>query len=172
MQPAPSTPPAYSMTFRIPRLSVTLLIATTLLIGCGQEEPAPTPDSSPATDALDVTSAPEGAVSYIISPTDGATVESPFLVQFGLTAMGVAPAAVEVANTGHHHLLIDVEELPSLDEPLPATDNIRHFGGGQTETVLDLPPGTHTLQLILGNPAHIPHDPPVISEKITIEVIE
>jgi len=160
------------MTFHIPRPPTALLIATMLLFGCGQDESATTTDSTPATEALDLTSAPEGAVAYIISPTDGETVESPFLVQFGLSSMGVAPAAVEVENTGHHHLLIDVEELPSLDEPLPATDNIRHFGGGQTETVLDLPPGTHTLQILLGNYAHVPHDPPVVSEKITIEVVE
>lgn len=163
------------MTFQVPRLSSVLLILTLLLVGCGQDESATTADPASAdvaADALELRATPDGAAAYIISPADGETVESPFLVQFGLTSMGVAPAAVQVENTGHHHLMIDVDELPALDQPLPSTDNIRHFGAGQTETVLDLAPGTHTLQLILGNFAHTPHDPPVMSERITIEVIE
>lgn len=152
-----------------------LLFPVLLLSACGQQESESAADpatAAPSASSPELRAAPEGAAAYIISPADGATVESPFLVQFGLTSMGVAPAAVQTENTGHHHLLVDVDELPPLDEPLPATDNIRHFGAGQTEAVLDLPPGTHTLQLILGNFAHIPHDPPVLSEKITIEVIE
>ena len=84
--------------------------------------------------------------------------------------MGVAPAGVDAANTGHHHLLIDVETLPPMDTPLPKTEQVRHFGGGQTETILDLPTGKHTLQLVLGNFSHVPHNPPVMSEKITITV--
>jgi hypothetical protein len=86
--------------------------------------------------------------------------------------MGVAPAGVKADNTGHHHLLIDVDTLPPDDQPLPATDQIRHFGGGQTETMLDLPPGRHTLQLVLGDASHVPHDPPVRSQRITITVTE
>lgn len=113
---------------------------------------------------------PEGARAYIIAPTDGATVSSPFTVRFGLKGMGIAPAGIDQPNTGHHHLLIDVAELPRVDIPMPATDQIRHFGGGQTETDLTLPPGTHTLQLVLGNHLHVPHDPPVVSEKITVTV--
>jgi hypothetical protein len=118
------------------------------------------------------TKAPEGAKVYIISPKDGATVTSPFVVEFGLKGMGVAPAGVTNANTGHHHLLIDVATLPDLDKPLTTTDpdHIKHFGGGQTETTLTLPPGKHTLQLVLGDAAHMPHDKPVISEKITVTV--
>jgi hypothetical protein len=85
--------------------------------------------------------------------------------------MGVAPAGVTSPNTGHHHLLIDVAELPADNLPLPTTDQIRHFGLGQTETSLELPPGQHTLQLVLGDALHIPHDPPVRSDKITITVV-
>ncbi len=113
---------------------------------------------------------PGNAKAYIIAPTDGQTVSQTFKVVFGLSGMGVAPAGIEKDNTGHHHLLIDTEELPDMNMPLPATDHIKHFGSGQTETELTLSPGKHTLQLLLGNFAHIPHDKPVLSEKITITV--
>jgi hypothetical protein len=109
---------------------------------------------------------------YFVIPHDGAQVSGTFTVSFGLRGMGVAPAGVEKDNTGHHHLLINVDKLPPMDAPLPSTDQIRHFGGGQTETTLSLPPGEHTLQLLLGNYSHIPHSSPVISEKITITVTE
>jgi hypothetical protein len=108
---------------------------------------------------------------YIISPANGASVTSPVTIKFGLSGMGVAPAGVEQANTGHHHLLINLNKLPDLTQPLPATDNIKHFGGGQTEVTLNLPEGKHSLQLLLGNHLHIPHAQPVISEKITITVV-
>lgn len=114
--------------------------------------------------------APEGVELTILQPADGAVVQSPVTVIFGLAGMGVAPAGVEKENTGHHHLLIDVAELPPLDQPLPADDNHRHFGGGQTQVTLDLAPGSHTLQLMLGDWSHIPHDPPVMSDPITITV--
>ncbi len=117
----------------------------------------------------DRTPAPEGAGVYFISPNEGDTVSSPVTVQFGLTGMGVAPAGVQVDKTGHHHLIVDAD-LPNLDEPIPANDNYRHFGGGQTQVAIDLPPGTHTLQLLVGDHLHVPHDPPVASEKITITV--
>ncbi len=113
--------------------------------------------------------APEGARVYIISPQNGATVSSPVKVIFGLERMGVAPAGVEKAKTGHHHLIIDAN-LPSVNEPVPSDDNYRHFGGGQTEVTVDLTPGSHTLQLIMGDHNHVPHDPPVVSEKISITV--
>lgn len=113
---------------------------------------------------------PEGAKAYIISPRDGEVVGQNFTVRFGLRGMGVAPAGVVKENTGHHHLLIDSSEMPNMNLPLPASDNLKHFGGGQTETVLSLAPGEHTLQLILGDYLHIPHDPPVVSEKITVTV--
>jgi hypothetical protein len=118
------------------------------------------------------TPAPAGAEVYFITPQDGATVSSPVQVVFGLKGMGVAPAGTEKENTGHHHLLIDVETPSgmSLDEPLPADDHHKHFGGGQTETTVELAPGTHTLQLLLGDWSHIPHNPPVMSQKITIAV--
>jgi hypothetical protein len=116
--------------------------------------------------------APDRASVYIISPADGETVSSPVTVKFGLQAMGVAPAGVQQANTGHHHLLIDVAQLPPENMPLPASEQIVHFGGGQTETTIELAPGTHTLQLVLGDHLHIPHDPPVRSRQITITVTE
>jgi hypothetical protein len=121
--------------------------------------------------ALPRTASPAGAEVYFVSPPNGAEVTSPVTIQFGLRGMGVAPAGVTSPNTGHHHLLIDVAELPADNLPLPATDQIRHFGLGQTEASLELPPGQHTLQLVLGDALHIPHDPPVRSDKITITVV-
>jgi len=116
------------------------------------------------------TPSPSGADVYIISPADGEVVNNPFKVVFGLSGMGVAPAGVDKPNTGHHHLLIDVAARPALDRPLPADEHHKHFGGGQTETTLSLSPGKHTLQLIMGDQNHIPHDPAVISQKIMITV--
>jgi hypothetical protein len=113
---------------------------------------------------------PAGARAYIISPADGERVRSPVKVQFGLTGMGVAPAGIDKADTGHHHLLIDLAGDPELGKPLPGDDNHKHFGGGQTEVTLELSPGTHTLQLMLGDHGHVPHDPPVKSAPITIIV--
>lgn len=114
--------------------------------------------------------APENAAVYFLSPKDGETVTSPFTVRFGLKGMGIAPAGVDQPNTGHHHLLVDLDKLPNLDAALPVTDNIKHFGGGQTETELTLPPGKHTLQLVVGDYLHIPHEKPIVSAKITITV--
>ncbi|WP_240339548.1 DUF4399 domain-containing protein [Marinobacter sp. BW6] len=114
--------------------------------------------------------APANAGVYFVQPTDGATVEQTFKVVFGLRNMGVAPAGVEKSGTGHHHLLIDTEVPSDLSKPLPATDQVKHFGGGQTETEITLSPGKHTLQLLLGNHMHVPHNPPVVSEKITVTV--
>ena len=120
--------------------------------------------------ALPRTAAPAGATVYFVAPADGATVTSPFVVRFGLRGMGVAPAGVQAPNTGHHHLLIDVETPPPENQPLPANDNVRHFGLGQTEAEITLPPGMHTLELGLGDALHIPHDPPVRSQTLTITV--
>ena len=114
--------------------------------------------------------AADGARVYIISPAPGESVTSPVTVRFGLEGMGVAPAGVEMQNTGHHHLLVDLDELPAMGLPVPTDDRHRHFGGGQTEVTLELLPGEHTLQLLLGDHIHVPHDPPVMSEKITITV--
>ncbi|GMU44145.1 MAG: DUF4399 domain-containing protein [Xanthomonadales bacterium PRO6] len=116
------------------------------------------------------TPAPTGAKLYFISPADGAKLKSPLTVRFGLAGMGVAPAGIVQEATGHHHLLVDVETLPPMDLPIPNDARHRHFGGGQTEVTIELPPGRHTLQLLLGDANHIPHHPPVISEPITVEV--
>jgi hypothetical protein len=128
--------------------------------------------ASIAADApgLPITKAPASAEVYIISPKDGATVGQHVTVQFGLKGMGVAPAGVDKEKTGHHHLLVDVKDLPPAGQPIPKDDTHLHFGGGQTETTLKLTPGTHTLQLEMGDENHIPFDPPVVSKKITIHV--
>ncbi|MBG6286205.1 MULTISPECIES: DUF4399 domain-containing protein [Pseudomonas] len=116
------------------------------------------------------TPAPEGAKVYFIEPVDGATVDKTFTVKFGLKGMGVAPAGVDSPATGHHHLLIDLKEQPVMNLPLPMTDQIKHFGKGQTETQVTLPPGKHTLQLLVGDKNHVPFDPPVESQQITVNV--
>lgn len=123
------------------------------------------------------TPAPEGAKVYFINIKDGDTVSSPFKVVFGLSGMGVAPAGIEKKNTGHHHLFINRPVIgkgedgkDELVQNIPADENHVHFGGGQTETTLKLKPGKHTLQLVLGDQNHIPHNPPVTSDVITITV--
>ena len=117
-----------------------------------------------------ISESPSNAEVYFIQPIDGQTVQKNIKIVFGLKNMGVAPAGTDRKNTGHHHLLIDADTLPDLTKPLPATDKIKHFGGGQTETEITLSPGKHTLQLILGNYSHVPHNKPVMSKKITITV--
>jgi hypothetical protein len=126
--------------------------------------------AAPFALAQERTPSPAGAEVYIIAPANGAKVKSPFVVRFGLKGMGIAPAGVKFDNTGHHHLLIDTDAPADLNAPLPASDKVMHFGKGQTETTLTLPPGKHTLQLLLGDMNHIPHNPPVMSKKITITV--
>ncbi len=118
------------------------------------------------------TPAPEGAEVYIIAPEDGATLSSPIKVVFGLKGMGVAPAGIAKEKTGHHHLLVNTPMLTGedLDYAIPADDNHIHFGGGQTETLVELPAGTHTLQLLVGDQNHIPHNPPIQSGVVTITV--
>jgi len=117
------------------------------------------------------TNAPANAYCYIGWPADGAVLPAgkPFRVWFGLRNMGVAPKGVAFENTGHHHLLIDTG-LPAAGQVIPSDRNHLHFGAGETETMLDLPPGTHTLQLLMGDDQHIPHTPPVVSKRITITV--
>lgn len=119
------------------------------------------------------TPAPANAYLYIGWPNNGEVIRNggnrPFRVWFGLRHMGVAPAGVDVPNTGHHHLLVNTD-IPPLDEPIPADDNHLHFGRGQTQTQLSLPKGEHTLQLIMGDHAHVPHSPPITSPKITIRI--
>ena len=115
---------------------------------------------------------PKTAKVYFIEPADGAVITGKVTVKFGLSGLGIAPAGVEKAGTGHHHILVDVDapKGADLENPLQADDNHRHFGGGQSETALDLKPGAHTLQLIIGDHNHIPHDPALLSEKISITV--
>ena len=121
--------------------------------------------------AQDRTAPAANAEVYFISPSDGAVVQGPVTVRFGLKGMGIAPAGVKFDNTGHHHLLVDTDfsEL-KLDAPLPATDKILHFGKGQTETTLTLSPGKHTLEIVLADYLHNSFDPPLHSKKITITV--
>lgn len=114
---------------------------------------------------------------YFIGLEDGQTVTSPVVVRFGLRGMGVAPAGTEKEMTGHHHVFVDRPPLGEGEDGadefangIPSDENHVHFGGGQTETTLDLPPGRHTLQLVLGDAGHVPHDPPVVSEVISIIV--
>ncbi|HMK87755.1 MAG TPA: DUF4399 domain-containing protein [Steroidobacteraceae bacterium] len=117
------------------------------------------------------TAAPAGAEVYFIAPKNGAVLSSPVTVKFGLKGMGVAPAGVKFDNTGHHHLLVDTDLSDlKLDQPLPATDKVLHFGKGQTETSLTLAPGKHTLELVFADAAHMAFDPPLHSQKITITV--
>ncbi len=122
-----------------------------------------------AGSTMDLSPAPEGAKVYIVSPADGDEIEGPVTVIFGLSGMGVAPAGVDKEHTGHHHLIIDAP-LPDPTMPIPADDNHKHFGKGQTETTIELAPGKHTLQLLLGNFIHVPHADPVASEIIEITV--
>jgi hypothetical protein len=113
--------------------------------------------------------APSDARVYFVGIEDGATVPPQVTLHFGLENMGVAPAGLDKTNTGHHHLLIDTK-LPPLDQPIPNDFNHQHFGAGQTEATITLTPGKHTLQLLLGDADHVPHNPPVMSKPITITV--
>jgi len=163
------------------KLCITAVAAVSLLAACSpmpMQQPsaaAPTPAvrMSASTPTLaggyKKVASPAGATAYFVNLKNGDTVSSPVLVQFGLRGIGVAPAGLEKENTGHHHLLIDVAEV-DVNNPLPTTDNVRHFGGGQTEARVELKPGTHTLQLLLADHNHIPHHPVVISERITVTV--
>jgi len=112
-----------------------------------------------------------GAAVYFVDLKDGATLPTKPTIHFGLRNMGVAPAGIERENSGHHHLIVDAP-LPPLDKPIPNDFNHLHFGAGQTEAEVSLTPGKHTLQLLLGDKDHIPHTPPIMSEKITVTVAE
>jgi len=133
-----------------------LLLCTTAAGALHAQTPPPSPS-------------PAGAAVYFIAPQDGAELSSPVTVRFGLRGMGVAPAGIAFPEAGHHHLLIDAE-LPPLDQPIPADARHVHFGKGQTEATIELSAGKHTLQLLLGDHLHRPHQPPVVSERITITV--
>ena len=138
---------------------VRVTIALLLALSVGACSP-PAPKGTPS---------PAGAKVTILEPASGAEVTSPVTVKFGIEGMEVAPAGTEKANSGHHHVLVDTK-LADYSAPIPADDNHKHFGKGQTEAALELKPGKHTLQLILADYNHIPHSPPVQSEVITITV--
>lgn len=163
------------------KLCITAVAAISLLAACSPMSMQPSAAAAP-TAAVRMSAstptlpggykkvaAPAGATVYFVNLKNGDAVTSPLLVQFGLRGIGVAPAGIEKENTGHHHLLIDVAEL-DVNNALPMSDTIRHFGGGQTEARVELKPGTHTLQLLLADHNHIPHHPLVISERITVTV--
>lgn len=146
------------MTFRILVLSATFLI----LAACGQkavDEPAAVPRTASA----------EGASVFFIMPADRTTVSNPIGVEFGIAGMDVVKAGDNQPHSGHHHLLIDTG-LPDLGLPIPADEHHVHFGDGSSSTEITLPPGEHTLQMLLGDHLHIPHNPPLVSEQITITV--
>ena len=125
--------------------------------------------SPPAAAADDRKPMPENAREYIIWPADGQVIQGKFWLRMGLSGAGIAPAGIEKKFTGHHHVLIDVD-LPPLDAPIPNDKNHQHFGKGQTEARIELPPGKHTLQLLLGDDSHVPHQPALYSAKITVIV--
>jgi len=165
---------AMPRTFRalIAAAAATALLLPVAAARAQDQAPAQAPSQAPsqAEAKSGPTTAPADAYLYIGWPNNGEVVKSPFKVWFGLRNMGVAPAGVQKPGTGHHHLLVDVVELPPADEPIPNNKSHLHFGGGQTEARIELPPGRHTLQLILGDADHVPFDPPVVSKKITVTV--
>tara|TARA_B100000287_G_scaffold425942_1_gene473068 strand:- start:5644 stop:6048 length:405 start_codon:yes stop_codon:yes gene_type:complete len=120
-------------------------------------------------NALELTPGSPNASVYFISPNDQASIDGKVIIRFGLENFGVAPAGIQMSHTGHHHLIIDAD-LPPFDQPIPADDNYIHFGKGQTEVEVELSKGIHTLQLLLGDFRHIPHNPPIYSKRITIKV--
>ena len=142
---------------RMPALAASLFVAALAVPLAVAQERAPSPP---------------GAKVFIITPKNGATVHNPFVVKFGLKGMVIAPAGTKAENSGHHHLLIDTDPPADTHAPLPATDKIVHFGKGQTETSLTLPPGKHTLQLVFADGMHVPHNPPLMSKKITLTVAQ
>jgi len=161
------------------RVLVSLALSLTLF-GCGQDNDEPAPAAPAAAPPPAAPSAPpafvrksvnDGARVYIVSPAYGAEAQSPVTVVFGLDGAGVAPAGIDLPNTGHHHLLVDTE-LANMGFPIPADGQHIHFGLGQTEASVELAPGAHTLRLVLGDTLHIPHDPPLVSPPVMIQVVE
>ena len=120
--------------------------------------------------ATAATPAPKGAEVSIVSPADGATVPQTVVVKFAVENIALAPAGDATKNTGHHHLLVDVDQLPAAGAPIPNDANHLHFGKAQTQAEIKLTPGKHTLQLELGDSGHMPFDPPIVSKKITVNV--
>jgi len=147
-------------------VGILIVMLTLLLVSCGGSEP--TAGGAASGTMAHSTSAP-GATVFIISPLNGSTISAPVAVKFGISGMAVAPAGQFADNSGHHHLLINTE-LENPGQPIPSDAGHLHFGKGQTETTIELEPGQHTLQLVLGDGNHIPHEPPVISGIVTITV--
>jgi len=166
------------MTNRIAYKAATAAISLLLIGACGQQGPEPEVAAQSASEApvaavqpvaMPRTTSPDGASVFFITPADGDTVPNPISVEFGIEGMNVVAAGISEAHSGHHHLLVDTD-LPEMGLPIPADANHIHFGDASTSTVLTLLPGEHTLRLLLGDHLHIPHDPPVMSEQITITV--
>jgi hypothetical protein len=154
------------------RISIIAAVALLPCLALAQSMPDMSHDQMAQAGSVERHKSPPNAYCYIGWPNDGETIHATrFKVWFGTRDFGVAPAGVAKDNTGHHHLLIDAP-LPPLDQEIPNDKNHLHFGKGQTETFLELPPGTHTLQLLMGDENHVPHDPPVMSKKITIHVAQ
>lgn len=167
------------MTIRILILSATFLI----LAACGQKaadeaaaapadtgaDPAIASETATEPAAMPRTASADGASVFFIMPADGATVSNPITIEFGIAGMDVVKAGNNQPHSGHHHLLIDTG-LPDLGLPIPADENHVHFGDGSSSTEITLPPGEHSLQMLLGDHLHIPHNPPLVSEQITISV--
>lgn len=160
----------------IERKAMVLALATVLAIRGGQvlahdHEEGAARGNSASSRSGGPTPSPAGAAVYFVDVKDGDTLQTKTILHFGLKGMGVAPAGVVKPNSGHHHLLIDTD-LPPLDKPVPNDPQHLHFGGGQTEAEVTLPPGQHTLQLLLADKDHIPHSPPVMSARITVNVVD
>ncbi len=159
--------------------SLMTLVCCLAVTGCSQEASEPASEAPAAAAApapapaptLPRQTSPQGAMVYIISPEDGEEVQSPVKVVFGIKGAGIAPAGINLPSTGHHHLIVD-SELASMATPIPADAQHIHFGGGQTEATVELSAGEHVLQLALGDYLHIPHDPPLLSDPVTVQVIE
>ncbi len=126
--------------------------------------------TAPNAFSYDGKNSSENKKVFFVIPSSGETLTSPVTVKFGVSGMSIVPAGEDKPNSGHHHLLINLEKLPNMNMPIPADKNHLHFGKGQTETIIKLPKGKHTLQLLLGNHIHIPHKIPLLSEKIEIIV--
>lgn len=165
-----------SRTAACPTCLLFLLLLSVAIAGCSRDTAAPGPDDgaspvsgeAPAT-GLPRTPAPDGARVWFVAPADGDTVTNPVVIEFGSEGVDIVAAGVDEPASGHHHLIIDAG-LPDLNLPIPANEQYIHFGDGSSRTERSLPPGTHTLQLLLGDHLHVPHDPPIHSDIITITV--
>ena len=156
------------------KLTAALLTTALCLSACGERSSEPEAEPQDTESAAKVatlapTPSPDGARVFFISPADGETLSNPVKVVFGIKGMDVVPAGTHAPDSGHHHLLID-SDLPDFGLPIPKDSNHIHFGDGSTETEITLKPGPHRLQMLLGDHLHIPHDPPLISDSITIHV--